>query len=447
MIISKFRWKCIRSEGTGAEFWGSNISACLDAVACADLYIGIFWKRYGPIIADSGLPLTEMEFYRALNLKKPMRIYVIESEQREPSLQLFLDWVKHEQFLIFCKIDELLQKIGEGLEYFGKKWPSNRLLLSLVPPSYIDEILNKLDLLPQELCIFRTEPKFDIFDKDLVSKKLKNMKTFHELYKYEEVIGEGWQVLNMLRFKPPHIYKEFRRFWISFLSMWEDSCNWYGYIQGSVGSLWAAKSLREIYRLSEAWSLFNSSAGIISSNLYALATSIEAKATLINIPAWKDILSNQARQLLFQSLDYVNLSFCRGVAISVAACSIRGNINRKLGNFDESIESHLMAKERCTSDEGLGMQISHIGRAKILKKDKDGLKVLEEGVIICKNLQSPSEVRTLKALGQGLVEIGEFDRAEEIGKNALHLAEKRKLGHQLESIRALMKKIKAKKGN
>ena len=447
LIVGKFGWRCLRSEGTGAGFWGTNVSACLNAVASADLFIGIFWKRYGLVIPASGLPLTEMEFYRALNMKKPMRLFVIKSEQKEPLLQVFLNWVSHEQFVIICDLDDLLQKIEEALEDFGSKWPSESLLSLLVPPFYIDEILTKLDLLPRELCIFRTEPKHDVFDKDLVSSKLERIKLLHELYAYEEVICEGWHVLSMLRFRPPDRCPEFRRFWISFLSMWEDACNWYGYIQGSLGSLWAAMTLREIYRLSEAWHLFNSSASTIASNIYAMATLIEAKAECENNPAWEHDLSNKARQFLFQSLDYVNISFHRGPTPSVAACSIRGNIYRKLGNYDKAIKSHLMAKERCTSDEGRGMQISHIGRAKILKNDKEGLKYLEEGVSICRDLESPSEVRTLKALGQGLIELKEYDRAEEISNKAYDLAEKKKLGHQLESLRAMKNRIMIKKGN
>ncbi|MGZ5478887.1 MAG: DUF4062 domain-containing protein, partial [Candidatus Aminicenantales bacterium] len=413
LIEGKFGWNCLLSEGTGKGFWGSNVSACLNSVASADLFIGIFWKRYGMVIPDSGLPLTEMEFYTALNKKKPMRLFVIESSQREPALQEFLDCLRHEHFVIFCDVGDLLPRVEKALEDFGSRWPSESLLSPLVPPLYIDQILTKLDLLPYELCIFRTEPRYNVFDRDLVSLKLDHMKILHELYAYEEVIGEGWDILNMLRFRPPESYPEFRGFWISFLTMWEDACNWYGYIQGSLGSLWAARALREIYRLSEAWYLFNSSASVIASNLYALATSIEAKAAHETIRTWEPALLNMAREYLLRSLDYVNISFYRESALSVSACSIRGNICRKLGNYQEAIRSHRMALERCTSDEGRGMQISHIGRAKILQNDKEGLSDLEEAVAICQNLRSPSKVRTLKALGQGFIELKEYDRAEE----------------------------------
>jgi len=421
MITSEFGWKCICSEENNVEFWGSNVSACLNAVGSADLYIGIFWKRYGTIITDSGLPLTEMEFYRALNLRKPMKIYVIESDQREPSLQLFLDWIKHNQFLVFCKTGELREKIRVDLEYFGKKWPSKKILSTFVPPSYLDEILKKLDLLPLELDVFDTKPRTGTFDKDFVLKKLENMKIFHTLYDYEVVIREGWEVLNMLRFRPPYKYKEFRGILISFLLLWENSCNWYGYIEGPFGSFWAAKSLREIYRLREAWSLLNSAASIVSSNIYAIATLKQSKSMFIKI------------------------SFYRGGTVSSAIWSIRGNINRKLGDFDEAIKCHLMARNRCTSDEGEGIQLSHLGRAKILKGDKEGLRDLEEGVKLCYQLPSPSSVRTLKALGQGLIKLRKLYKAEDVMKMAHEFAKERKLGHQLKSIEAMQELIKNKK--
>jgi tetratricopeptide (TPR) repeat protein len=251
----------------------------------------------------------------------------------------------------------------------------------------------------------------------------------------------------MLRFRPPEGYPEFRGFWIALLTMWEDACNWYGYIQGSLGSLWAAKALREIFRLSEAWHLFNSSASVIASNLYALATSIEAKAECEEYSEWKRELSNQAREFLSRSLNCVNISFHREPALSVSTCSIRGNIYRKLGNYEEAIRSHRMALQRCTSDESRGMQISHMGRARILCNDKEGLSYLDEAVAICRDIKSPSEVRTLKALGQGLIVLKEYDRAEEITNKACELAEKRKLGHQLESLRTMKTTIVTKKRN
>lgn len=107
MIINDFGWNCTLSEKDSSDFWGSNVSACLNAVSNSDLYIGIFWKRYGTIITDSGLPLTEMEFYRALNKRMPMKIYVIESSKRETSLQSLLDWVRHEQFLVFLQDERI----------------------------------------------------------------------------------------------------------------------------------------------------------------------------------------------------------------------------------------------------------------------------------------------------------------------------------------------------
>lgn len=447
MITSEFGWESICFEENDKYFSGSNISACLNAVQYADLYIGIFWKRHGSLITPFCLPLTELEFYRALNLKKPMRIYVIESTTREPYLQLFLDWVKGERFLCFCNLNELKGNIRNFLNHFGNIWFSKKLVSLLVPPSYIDEVLKKLYILPMELTIIPKETVCNIFDKEFIIVKLKKMKLLQSNYKYDEIIKEGWEILNMLSLKPPVKNKEFYELWIEFLQLWENACSWYGYIDGTFGSLWAAKSLMEMYRMTEIWPLFNSAASIVSSSTYALATLKQSKSQFIEDSKWQHELQKQSENLLHQALDYINFSFLRGGITSSGVWSIKGNIYRKLGDFDKAIKSHLMAIDKCISDEGYGIQISHLGRAKILKGDKKGLKNLEEGMTICNDLQSPSKVRTLKALGQGLIKLRKLDRAEEIIKKALHLAKKRGLGHQLESIKAALEIIKKRKRN
>lgn len=331
------------------------------------------------------------------------------------------------------------------LKKFEEIWPSKDLLSELVPPSYLDEILTKLDLLPLELDIFDTKPMIGLFDKDLVLNKLEKMKAYRRLYNHEEAIREGWEILNMLRFKPPYEHKEFLEIWISFLLMWEDSCNWYGYIEGTLGSLWAAKTLRELYRFKEAWHLLNSSASIVSSNIYAIATLKQSKSMMIDKPNLKKDLLNQSNQLLEQSLDYIDLALIRSTIIPVSVWSIRGNLHRKLGKFEEAIKCHSMARKRCKSDESEGIQLSHLGRAKISKGDKQGLNDLREAVKLCKDLPSPSSVRTLKALGQGLIKLKKLDEAAEVTIKARNLARERKFGHQLESIEAMHEVIKNKK--
>lgn len=445
MITTEFEWECACSGESDQYFWGSNLSACLNAVEYADLYIGIFWRRYGNLVARFGLPMTELEFYKALNLKKPMRIYVIDANYREYRLQLFLDWLKWEQYLCFCTLNELKEKIRSDLEDFGRRWPLKELIEKFVPPSYLDEIMKELNLLPLELPFLSQELCYKEFDKEFFLEKLQNMRARQSNHQYAEMLKEGWDAINMLRLRLPHKYKEFRNQWVAFLKLWEDACGWFGYIEGAFGSLWASNLIMEMYRLLEAWPLYNTGANMVASSLYALSTLKESKTPLLKEERWRKELTAQARKILQQSFDYNNFAFYRSDKISLGIWSVRGNIYRKLGNFEEAVKSHSTAIDLCISEEQYGMQCSHLGRSKILKGNKEGIKDLEKGAEICGKIETPSAIRTKKALGQGLAILSEWDRAEEETKKAFQLAKKMQLGHQVETIKASLKKIKEKK--
>jgi len=442
MITTEFEWECVCSGESDQYFWGSNLSACLNAVKYTDLYIGIFWKRYGEPVVPLGLPMTELEFYTAMNSGRPMRIYVIDADYRERHLQLFIDWLKGEQYLCFCKLHELKERIRRDLEEFGRRWPSKELIAEFVPPFYLSEIMSKLKLLPLELPFLTEELECKRFDKEFVLEKLENMRIRQSSHQYVEMLKEGWDVINMLRLRPPHKYREFRNLWAEFLRFWEDACGWYGYIEGTFGSLSASKALRDIYRLLEAWPLYDSAASIISSSLYTLSTLKESKASFIENAGWRKELQTQARKILDQSLTYIQFPFYRSSKISSTVWSIRGNIYRQRGNFEEAVRSHLKAIGTCTSKEEYGMQLSHLGRAKILKGNREAIKDLEQGARICGKLDTPSAARAIKALGQGLVVLEEWDRADEEIRKALRLAKKMELGHQIETIKATLNRIR-----
>ncbi len=231
--------------------------------------------------------MTELEFYHAMNLRKPMRIYVIQDKYREQFLQLFLDLLKLEQYLCFCTLHELKAKIRKDLEEFGRRWPSKELIAEFVPPFYLDEVMRKLSVLPLELPFLTQELEYRRFDKDFVLEKLQKMRTKDLSHQYVEVLKEGWGVMNMLRLRPlSYKYREFCNLWVEFLKYWEDACGWYGYVEGTFGSVWASKALWETYRLLEAWPLYNSATSGVSSSLYTLSTLKEAKASFIEDLEW-----------------------------------------------------------------------------------------------------------------------------------------------------------------
>lgn len=75
------------------EGWGAQPETprevCLREVGDADIYIGIFWQRYG-FITDKGIAATEEEYQAARTAGKPVLIYVKEPAQREVLLTRLL---------------------------------------------------------------------------------------------------------------------------------------------------------------------------------------------------------------------------------------------------------------------------------------------------------------------------------------------------------------------
>lgn len=87
--IAKLRLEPVLVEGVGASS-SSPQDATLSLVTGADIYIGIFWKRYGSV-SPAGLSATEMEYQRARAEGKPILVYEKKpAPQREPLLGRFL---------------------------------------------------------------------------------------------------------------------------------------------------------------------------------------------------------------------------------------------------------------------------------------------------------------------------------------------------------------------
>jgi len=76
------------AEGFGARP-GTPREECLKEVRESDLYIGLFWQRYG-YITDRGISATEEEYQEARGAGKPILVYVKEPAQRELLLTRFL---------------------------------------------------------------------------------------------------------------------------------------------------------------------------------------------------------------------------------------------------------------------------------------------------------------------------------------------------------------------
>ena len=455
MIKENFKWKCICSEESYQYFWGTSLWACLKAVEDSDLYIGIFWKRYGSIVIPHELSMTEFEFYRAMNLRKAMRIYIIldDSNYREGMLQLFLDFITsdHEigNYVCFCKLSELEEKVKIDLDAFGKVWDSKKEISRIISPYYIDEALKRLGLLPFELPFLEklsSTVRYS-FDKEYVLEKLQGMSSSYLKYKFVEVLKNGWDVLNMLKLRPPGVYREYRTLWAEFLRLWGGACNWYGHIEGNLGSVWASKSLMEVYRLLEDWSQFHSSAGTFSSTLYTLAGIKEAKILGAFTRLKKD-LEQQHKGYLKQALFYSNFVFAKSDRIETGILSVRGNIHRELSDYKSAIADFRSAIDLCSSKESRAHIIADLGLTQMLKGDEEnGMNNLEEAKVICERqgLKSPWDIRVQKRFGEGLMVAQKWKEAEEEIKKAIKLSKQWKLGHQMRIAITGLQRIEKKK--
>lgn len=450
LVTEKFKWECTCSGISDQYFWGPALAACLKAVEDSNFYIGIFWKRHGFIVIPQEMSITELEFYRAINLRKPMRIYIIHDDNREILLQLSLDFIMSDPeiapYVCFCNLSELEEKVKIDLEEFGNAWDSEEGIDRFVPPYYIDESLKMLDLLPSEL-LFLEEPPIakHLFDKDFVLKKLQDMESNYSKYKFEDVLRDGWDVLNMLRFKPPGKYKEYRTLWAKFLGLWSGACNWSGHIEGSLGSVWASKSLLEIYRLLEAWSLFGSSAGGLSSTLYTLTGIKDAKSLVVG-DVWQEVLKKQRVQLLKEALRCCNYALIKSGRVQGGLLSIRGSIHRELGNYKSAVADFRCAIDIGGSEESHASHLSNLGLSQILDGDRQkGMRNLERNKEICDRVKSPWTVRIRKRFGEGLIVTQNWDEAKEEIKKAIQLGKQLKLGHQVITAVADLHRIEKKK--
>ncbi len=101
-----------------AEGWGARPETprevCLREAGEADIYIGLFWQRYG-FITDKGIAATEEEYQAARAAGKPILIYVKEPAQREVLLTRFLrdlqDFSQGHLYSSFDTLDELRRQV------------------------------------------------------------------------------------------------------------------------------------------------------------------------------------------------------------------------------------------------------------------------------------------------------------------------------------------------
>jgi hypothetical protein len=111
----------------GMEFFGAaskkSAQFILEQVRKADVYLGIYGRRYGSLDATSGLSMTESEYDEAVRLKKPRLCYVAHREaalkagdvesnpEKLVKLNTFLEKIKRDVVYEFKDIADLAHQV------------------------------------------------------------------------------------------------------------------------------------------------------------------------------------------------------------------------------------------------------------------------------------------------------------------------------------------------
>jgi hypothetical protein len=454
IITNEFHWLCNASGISDQAFGGPPKTACFNAIEDSDLYLGVFWKRSGSLVIPHNLFMTEMEFYHALNLRKSMRIYVLEAQRRDEYLRLFLDHITNEpeegQYIRFCKdMADLLRKIREDLKYFGDRWFKGRT--PWIPSIFLEAEMQNIGVLSNELLHYNIKvPARNkiIYDPDWTVERVAIMQEHYEKLEFPQAFEVGASILqaflsNRLLLKN----KEFLSLWADFLRMWAGSCTWLGKVDDNFGALWAAKQRRQTYRILEAWSEMNESTGLITNCFYVHANMKKIKAAYTNSPTWQVYFEGQHKFALQRAAAYDEEYIARVAYPS--SHSHRPYILRELGEYDQAIsdlEKRMIYTSNTNEMSFINLK-AQLGTTIILKgKERRARGVLRDGMRLLREAESevkeyyssPYYLTVMKKVAMGVLLTGETDEAKQM-LHILHAdAFQRKLFHQAWAIHAIL---------
>jgi tetratricopeptide (TPR) repeat protein len=358
------------------------------------LYVGLFWQRAGDKEDLENIYITEMEFYRAVNTRKSIRIYVIEANPStvDRDLYLFLKTLKEDplegQCIRPCKsADDLINKLRNDLEYFEDcrskgetpHWTSYCLL---------EEALKKRGLLKPRLEPYQLHVTEQI-NRDFLQQKIEKMQEHFNRSEFPEAADIGANLLHgflSLRISPEN--KELLPLWAIFLRMWSGSCTWLGLIDGTFGSLWAAKMQKRTFQILGWWGSMYGSANLISNAYYVLARQSENKKySSDTTPEYRDKLEAERREFLETALDYDEIYRTRVRTPEPKLYS--SYIYQALGDYDRAASGfERLLSYRVDTSNAIGYlgTLADLGLAKLSKAEaarfpqlrKEGMILLQE---------------------------------------------------------------------
>lgn len=435
-IEDDFRWEVWCSGVIDPHIGGfPPLEVCLERVEWADLYIGIFGKRYGTILEPPGLSFTELEYQNAAKNRKFIYLYIedysplpknklIIEEKDEVRSQCFIEFVKDPhigQYVRSFNPDKMKSlykdKIRPDLEVFGKKWVSGKLKRARL---YIMDILSDWHKIQNELegwiNIWDIKPSHGRLDEGLVKDKMREMSSYYDQKSFCDALQAGLIVLNELKRVPPLKYGKQRVLWAKFLEKWVNTYsemgNW-----GTFGPIPATKSLIQIYQslgdLQEMYGTANSMASLYySKGDYRKALIWSNLSKSIKGPLWRERSKFSVRgRILLKYKKYKEAAFCFRNCL---------NLNNQKDNASYGLHKS-------------GLGLAEIG----MGNEREGLSKLEEGKRICEKRNNPGFlVRTKIALAEYYMIKERIPEAREEVREAKTICERFRLA-QISKITAL----------
>jgi tetratricopeptide (TPR) repeat protein len=486
IITQDFGWECNAYEFHSERYIGSTERACLKEVDGCDLYVGVFWKSAGSSMPHDNVYITELEYYRARKLRKPMMIYVVEADPEfvEANLALFIATIKEPdsgQIIQFCKnFSDLTSKFKSGLNYFGECWVKGETA-SWAPSFLMDNVLKDLGFLTEHPELYHL-PRHSLAVTRLVDiahlqHEIDAMRRHHERSEFYSAGEVGAELL--LAFLNAGISfekKELLPLWAEFLYMWAGTCTWLNILNMPYDAVWAARMLSEIYEAQAKWPSYYDTASLISHTLYvqSCATNDE-KLSLGIAPTGKKRFQEERRAIfsiqiglekkrqhtLQKALDYDKLFVARSKPNYPYL--YRAYIYQVMGNYDQAIlDFERMAAYRRDSYSSNDISyidiLSDLGGTKVLKAIndkvtkttksellKDGLHLLREAHEKAQMYSSsprrlPFYVIIEKEYAKGLLFSGDKRTAESLLEKLHRIAIKEGLSQQAGSIGILLDK-------
>jgi tetratricopeptide (TPR) repeat protein len=447
-LVTSLGWECDVSSLSESGFWGGCESACFNVVESADLYIAIFHKRSGSFLFGDQTFITEMEFYRALNARRPVLVYILEFgiSRADPSLTVFLQYLKTEIYVRGCNApSEFSQKLVADLEVFETHWKRGTTH-ALVPPLHLDLALTGLGILNQHVSqrVPSMTGRGGSLEQDAVLAQIEQMAESYDRHDFvrSASIGEPlFTAFGSLQIsytsEKPILYG-----WSRFLRMWAGSCTWLGYLSGPFGALKSAITLKETCRMLRDWEGFYEADSVIANVYYVIGQRFSALESTRQFVGSDNSKRAFLRALIHDEL-HAQRTNARFPHLHRAYVYLQlGKYDDARSNFERMLSYGSVLEERMNLDYSISLGQTMIAKGVNEERNtliRNGLVLLDEGKVrLQRFFASPFYLPYMKRIAKAHLTLGNYGETERILKQLYPLAVSRGLGNQAEGINQMI---------